>query len=192
MGDMALEMRLREFTVSEFHHMADVGIFADGERVELLDGRIVEMVPIGVHHWDQHASIVSHLNLTLAGRAKIVGQGSFPLGSRNEPQPDIAVLAARSYWRDGRPPVASEIFAFIELAESSLERDLGPKLALYARFGIADYLVVDLDGRRLLHHSDPHELGYRNVKALTECDTFTFSAIPDIALSATPFLSDEA
>jgi Uma2 family endonuclease len=191
MGDMALEMRLREFTVSEFHRMADAGIIADRERVELLDGRIVEMAPIGIPHWDRHASIVAYLNRTLAGRAKIVGQGSFPLGSRNEPQPDIAVLAPRSYGRDQSPPAMMEVFAFIELAESSLAKDLGPKLALYARFGIADYIVVDLDGKRLLHHSLPHELGYRSVKTLAEDDAFTLSALPDIRLSATPFLSDD-
>jgi Uma2 family endonuclease len=189
MSDMALEMRLREFTVSEFHRMADAGIIADGERVELLDGRIVEMAPIGIPHWDRHASIVAYLNRTLAGRAKIVGQGSFPLGSRNEPHPDITVLAPRSYRHD-QPPAMTEIFALIELADSSLAKDLGPKLALYARFGIADYLVVDLDGRRLLHHSDPHELGYRRVVALAEGADFTLSAIPDVRLSATPFLSD--
>jgi Uma2 family endonuclease len=184
-------MRLREFTVSEFHRMADAGIIADRERVELLEGQIVEMAPIGMHHRDLHASIVASLNRTLAGRAKIVGQGSFPLGSRNEPQPDITVLAPRSYWRDRRPPASTEIFAFIELAESSPAKDLGAKLVLYARFEIADYIAVDLDGKRLLHHSGPHERGYRSVKTLAMGDAFTLSALPDINLSTTPFLSDD-
>ncbi len=191
MGDMALEMRLREFTVTEFHRMADAGIIAGDERVELLDGQIVEMAPIGVRHWDQHASIVRYLNAVLAGRATIVGQGSFPLGLISEPQPDVAVLAPRSYRRDNRPPAPSEVLAFVELADSSLARDLGPKLALYARYVIADYLVVDLDGKRLLHHSDPHDLGYRTVVTLATGDTFTLAAISDIRLSTTPFLSDE-
>jgi Uma2 family endonuclease len=186
---MALEMRLREFTVAEFNRMAEVGIIADRERVELLGGRIVEMAPIGMRHWDQHASIVTYLNRALAGRVKVVGQGSFPLGSRNEPQPDIALLAPRSYRRDRRPPTTAEIFAFIELADSSLAKDLGPKLALYARFGIADYLVVDLDHEHVLHHSDPHELGYRRVRTLAEGETFALSAAPDVRLSAGPFLS---
>ncbi len=191
MGDMALEMRLREFTVTEFHRMAEAGIIAGDERVELLDGQIVEMPPIGVRHWDQHASIVRYLNEVLAGRAKIAGQGSFPLGLRSEPQPDIAVLSPRSYGRDNRSPAPNEMLAFIELADSSLARDLGPKLSLYARYEIADYVVVDLDSKRLLHHSDPHDLGYRSVVTLAAGDTFALAAIPDIRLSATPFLSDE-
>jgi Uma2 family endonuclease len=191
MSDMALEMQLREFTVTEFHRMADVGIIDGDERVELLDGQIVEMAPLGVRHWDQHASIVRYLNAVLAGRAKIVGQGSFPLGPSSEPQPDIAVLALRSYRRDNRMPTPNEVLAFIELADSSLAQDLGPKLALYARYEIADYLVVDLDGKRLLHHSDPHDLGYRRVVTLAAGDAFTLAALSDIRLSATPFLSDE-
>lgn len=185
---MVLENRLREFTVSEFHRMADAGVIGENERVELLDGQIVEMAPVGVPHWNRHATIVRYLNDMLRGQAIVVGQGSFPLSARSEPEPDVAVLAPRSYELDGRPPQSHEIFALVELAESSLATDLGPKLKLYASHNIRDYFVVDLDSDRLLHHTHPHEPGYATLATLTGVDTFVLMAIPDIVLSAAPFL----
>jgi Uma2 family endonuclease len=188
MSDMLFEERIRAFTVGEYHRIAEVGIIADDERVELLDGRIVHMPPIGLRHWTRHATIVAYLNDTLREHAFIVGQGSFPLGLRNEPQPDIAVLSPRDYARDARGPDPHEIFVVVELADSSLSVDLGPKLRIYARHGIADYLVVDLEGDRLLHHSRPHQLGYDALVTLAYDDGFSLTALPGIALSAGPFL----
>jgi Uma2 family endonuclease len=187
-ADMVLENQLREFTVSEFHRMAEAGIIGEDERVELLDGQIIQMVPVGVPHWNRHATIVSYLNDMLRGRAIVVGQGSFPLGVRSEPKPDVAVLAPRLYELDGRPPRSHEIFALVELAESSLATDLGPKLKVYARHSIRDYLVVDLDDDRLLHHTDPREVGYDTLATLGSGDTFVLTAILDVVLSTAPFL----
>ncbi|HTJ28813.1 MAG TPA: Uma2 family endonuclease [Candidatus Limnocylindria bacterium] len=187
MSDMAFEYKLREFTVEEYHRMAEVGVLRDDERVELLDGAIVEMSPIGTRHWDRHAEIVRYLNATLGTRARIVGQGSFPLGRKNEPQPDVGVLAPRSYTGRGAEP--DEIYAVVELADSSLRKDTGPKLRLYARFGIPDYLVVDLECDTLTHYDDPHELGYRGERRLTRDDTFVLRRIADVTLSGAPFLS---
>jgi Uma2 family endonuclease len=187
MSDMAFEYKLREFTVDEYHRMAEAGVLRDDERVELLDGAIVEMSPIGTRHWDRHAEVVRYLNETLGSRARIVGQGSFPLGTKNEPQPDIGILAPRSYATRRADP--DEIYAVVELAESSLRKDTGPKLRLYGRFGIPDYLVVDLDDDQLIHYDDPHELGYRSERRLARTETFTLHRIRDTTLSAAPFLS---
>lgn len=189
MGDMALEYTIREFTVDEYRRMAEVGIIAPVERVELLDGRLVEMAPIGIAHWDRHARIVRYLNEVLGDRARVVGKGSFPLGFRSEPQPDVAVLAPLHYESIGRSPAPREIYAIVELAESSLQTDLGPKLRLYARHEIADYLVVDLTADVLLHHRDPNELGYRTVDRLDHSGEFELRAFRDIVLDARAFLT---
>ena len=109
MSDMVAEYRLHEFTVEQFHRMAEVGIIDSDDRVELLDGYVVEMSPIGLRHWDRHATIVRYLIETLRLRATVVGQGSFPLGLRSEPQPDIAILAARNYELDGTLPAPHEL-----------------------------------------------------------------------------------
>jgi Uma2 family endonuclease len=186
MTDMAFEYKLREFTVEEYHRMAEVGVLRDDERVELLDGAIIEMSPIGTRHWDRHAEIVRYLNEMLGSRARIVGKGSFPLGSKNEPQPDVGILAPRSYAGRGASP--GEIYAVVELADSSLRKDTGPKLRLYARFGIPDY-VVDLERDVMLHYTEPHELGYRRERSPERHETFTLQRIADVMLSAAPFLT---
>jgi Uma2 family endonuclease len=192
MSDMALEYKLREFTVDEYHRMADLGVLRPEERVELIDGAIVEMSPIGDNHWGRHLHIATYLVQTLGTKAAVAGQSSLTLGNRDEPQPDIAVLAPRRYDRPGAPPSPSEIYAAIEISDSSLSKDLGPKLRLYARHGIVDYLVVDLNADVVLHHREPHQLGYRSCARLGAGDTFTLRALPEIELQAVEFLEARA
>jgi Uma2 family endonuclease len=186
MSDMAA-LSPRTFTVDEYHRIAELGIF-DDERVELLDGLIVEMSPIGTRHWHRHALIVAYLNEHLRERAFVVGQGSFPLGQHNEPQPDIALLSWKLSEGPARRAEPDEIFACVELADSSLAKDLGPKLRLYGRYGIPDYLVVDLKANVLLRFREPHELGYRDCDRLTLNATFSLAKLPGVILDAKPFL----
>jgi Uma2 family endonuclease len=188
MSEMALEFQLRPFNVEEYHRMAETGIIGDRERVELLDGLLIRMPPIGPVHWGRHGHIVEYLIEALRGRARVFGQASIPLETRSEPQPDIVVLANRPRGYSSAPS-NSEIFAMIELAESSLAQDRGRKLRLYARSGIPDYLLVDLAGNVLHHFTKPHEPGYAGDRVLGYAETFSLSSIPDVALSADPFLA---
>jgi Uma2 family endonuclease len=187
MSDMALEYKLRAFTAEEYRRLADIGLLRPEERVELLDGAIVEMSPIGENHWGRHLRIVEYLIHALGERAAIAGQASLRLGNRDEPQPDIAILARRRY-NASHPPSPAEVYAVIELADTSLQKDVGPKLRLYARHGIADYLVVDLTGDVLLHYHEPHELGYQRCERLGDGDAFVLAALPSIRLEAKAFL----
>jgi Uma2 family endonuclease len=189
MSDMPTEFQPRLFTVDEYHRMADVGILREGERVELLDGVIVEMSPIGWSHAHRHSRLLEYLYERLRGDAFIAAAGSFPLDHRNEPEPDIAIVAPRWRHKQPGPPPAEDVYAVIELAQTSISYDLGAKLRLYARSRIPDYLVVDLNENVLLHHRDPHDLGYEAVRSLTYGDTFTLLRLPDVALNADPFLA---
>jgi len=190
MGDMAIELVPRTFTVAEYHRMAGAGILDPGEHVELLDGLIVTMAPIGIPHWATGGRILRYLIRELEARAFVSAEISIPLGSRNEPQPDIAVLANLPYRRLNRTPEPAEIYALIELAESSLAKETRTKRRLYARFGIADYLVVDLVGDVLLHFSPPLADDYPEPRRLLRGDTFALAALPDITLVADSFLDE--
>jgi len=186
---MATEYTPRLFTVDEYHRMADAGILEPAERVELLDGRIVEMSPIGKPHWQLHTNLVRYLNAILPESLAVVGQGSFPLGERDEPQPDIAIVRRNpTNPRRIADPVA--IVALIEIADSSLATDSGPKMRLYARFEVADYLVIDVRNDRVIRYSAPHELGYGQVRELARPDVFALTALPDTPLEAAEFLPD--
>jgi Uma2 family endonuclease len=185
---MVSDYTLRPFTVEEYHRLAEVGVLDPEERVELIDGAIVEMSPIDRNHWGHHLAITTYLIRALGDRAAIAGQASLPLRPRDEPQPDVAVLVPRDYVR-GPDFEPAELLAAIEIADSSLRKDLGVKMKLYARHRVPDYLVVDLQHGVLVHHRDPHDLGYRVRATLHGGETFTLVAIPDIPLGVSAFLA---
>jgi Uma2 family endonuclease len=186
MSDMAV-LSPHQFTVTEYHRMAEHGVLEDA-RVELLDGLIVEMSPIGPLHWNMHAIINAYLTEALRGVASVIPQGSFPLGKKSEPQPDIAIIEPVDRAALNRTPSPGQIFGMIEIADASLAKDTGPKVRLYGRFGIADYLVVDLAANVLLHYTEPHALGYRRSERLTHGCSFRLARLPNYTLDATAFL----
>jgi Uma2 family endonuclease len=187
MSDMPSELVLRPFTVDEYHRMVEAGVLDAQERVELIDGAIVEMSPIGENHWGRHLAIVTYLVRVLGDRAAVAGQASLPLRPRDEPQPDVAILAPRRYG-PGPSFEPRDLLAAIEIADSSLRTDLGPKLLLYARHRVPDYLVVDVRHDVLLHHRQPHDLRYGLLDRLGARGTFTLTALPDVVLDAGAFL----
>jgi Uma2 family endonuclease len=191
MLDAQTGISLRTFTVDEYHRMAEAGLFDEAPMVELLDGLVVAMPPIGERHWVMHALIVEYLIQRLNERVLVVGQISVPLGDRDEPQPDIA-LVARSAITDladrKRRVVPSEVLALIEIAETSLLKDLGFKRRLYSDWEIPTYLVVDLPAGRLRKFSRPVEGDYASEEILGRGDAFTLEAFPDVTLEVGRFL----
>jgi len=184
---MAVELEPRLFTVQEYHRLAATGVF-DDEHVELLDGVIVRMSPLGLPHWSRHARILDYLFQTVRPYAQIHGQISLPLGERSEPEPDIAILADLPYEDLKRTPDSSEIYAMIEVADSSIARDTRTKRKLYARFSIRDYLVVDINRDVLLHYTQPLDGDYIKANTLEAGASFAIAALPSLALSADAFL----
>jgi len=187
MSDMAVEIEPRRLTVAEYRRMGEVGILAEDERVELLDGTIVLMSPIGRPHRARHAYLVEYLIGALGGRATVAGPYSLALGDFDEPAPDILVLpsALDLHLRDPEP---HEVYAVIELAGSSLRHDTGFKRRLYARFAIAEYLVVDLNGGVLLRHTQPADGEFRSLERLGRGDHMRLLAVPNIELDVDRFL----
>jgi Uma2 family endonuclease len=141
---MSSEIARRPFTVTEFERMAEVGILTEDDRVELLDGDIVTMSPIGRHH----AACVKRLNAALSRlfrrRAIVSVQDPVRLSDFSVPQPDIALLEPREDFYASAHPAPQDILLIIEVADSTLALDLGTKLPLYARAGIAEAWLIDL------------------------------------------------
>jgi Uma2 family endonuclease len=131
-------------TVDDYHRLGEAGVLGEDDRVELLEGQLVDMSPIE----PRHALAVDVLNEMLmhavAGRAGVRVQNPIVLDNATEPQPDIVLV--RRPWR-GYPnahPRPGDILLVIEVADTSRETDLGAKLALYARAGIPEFWIVDL------------------------------------------------
>ena len=157
----------RRFTIDEYHRMADAGVFTPDERVELLDGEIVEMSPIGC----RHAGIVDRLNMLFTrrlGRHVIVRvQNPIVLDDYSEPQPDLTILTARPDYYVGAHPRPADVLLAIEVMDSSASYDRSLKLPLYARKHVRELWLVDLPGDAVEVYCRPAPAGYRDRQRLT-------------------------
>lgn len=148
-------------SAQEYLRMGESGVFAPEARLELIDGEIVEMAPIG----SRHAGMVKVLNRLLsraAGDLAIVSvQDPLVIGDRSVPQPDLALLKPRADSYSSSHPSAADVLLVVEVADTTLAFDLGTKIPLYARGGIAETWVVDLQERAVRVFRDPSASGYR-------------------------------
>jgi Uma2 family endonuclease len=137
------DIPVRPFTRKEYHTMADAGILTERDRVELIKGRIVPMMPIGP--W--HSSASNRLNEALSSVYKKTGIVSLGnpvgLGNDSEPQPDVTVLRWRKDYYSTKHPEPPDVLLLIEVADTSRAFDLGTKHDLYAEQGITEFWVVD-------------------------------------------------
>jgi Uma2 family endonuclease len=180
---MAIALATRRFTVDEFERMAATGILGADERVELLDGVVVPMTPIGDRHIGCVNYLADRLGETLRGRALIQAQSAIRLAQDWVPQPDIAVLRRRpDYYRTGKAR-PEEIFLLIEVADTSLTRDREVKLPEYARAGIAEVWLVDLNGDLILVARNPSPQGFGTLLPHGRRSSVSIPSFPDVTLT---------
>jgi Uma2 family endonuclease len=151
----------RKFTTAEYYQMADAGVLRPDERLELIDGEIWTMTPIGVRHADCVTELNNLLVLRLGDVARVSVQNPVRLRDGTEPQPDFALLRRRPAHSPRRHPTPEEILLLIEVSDSTLRFDREEKVPRYARDGILETWVVDLEDDVLLIFQDPTTDGYR-------------------------------
>jgi Uma2 family endonuclease len=149
------------FSVDAYHRMGETGILLPADRIELIDGEIIEMAPVG----SPHIGAVFALNRLLTQPAPpgvIVSiQSPIRMGDRSEPEPDLALLRARpDGYRTPPPPSAADVLLIIEVSDTSLRYDREVKLPLYARHGVPEVWIVDLAARAVEVHRGPDEETY--------------------------------
>lgn len=177
--------RRHRLSVQAYRRMAEAGILAPDARTELIEGEILDMPPIG----SRHAGTVKHLVRLLQHAIDHAGVADAPilqvqdpvvLDEHSMPQPDLALLRARPDFYKSAHPTAGDVLLIIEIADASLRYDTEVKLPLYARHGIAEVWVLDVDGQRLTRHREPGPGGYERGDAP---DLATAIAIGDTALT---------
>ena len=173
----------RRFTRAEYHRMAEVGILGRRDRVELIEGEIVEMSPIGRRHKAFVVNLTQLLVLRLAGRALVHVQSGVVLTEDTEPEPDIAVVRRRAVPYKEREAYSEDVLLLIEVADSSLAYDRSTKLRLYAAAGIPEYWIVDCTTETVEIHRNPGPTGYRDVVSATGTAPLTLQAFPDVELT---------
>lgn len=173
----------RLFTVAEYHRMADAGIFTEDDRVELIDGEVVAMSPIG----SRHAACVDKINALLrnllSGETAIVRvQSPVHLSNHSEPQPDLAILHARDDFYASAHPGPESILLLIEVADASVIYDRNTKLPLYAQSNIPEVWLVDLVKNVVDLYSAPSGNGYSQMRRRERGTTTESVVLPQLAV----------
>jgi Uma2 family endonuclease len=170
--------RKRRFTVDEYYRMAEAGVFGENDRVELLDGQIYVMSPIG----SEHASCVDRLTRLFVRRAgddAIVRiQNPIRLNEASEPEPDLALLHPRDDAYASEHPGPEDVMIIVEVAETSLEFDRDVKLPLYATADIPEVWLVDLEADTIHVYRDPSDDRYTAHETYGPDDELALSSLP--------------
>ncbi len=176
------------FSVEDYHRMGESGVFKRGQRVELLEGEIIDMMPIGPFH----AGVVGWLNNFFAsasgGRWLVYMQNPIRLSEGSEPQPDLVLLRPDPQAYKNRHPGPEDVFLVIEAADSSLAYDRNEKLQTYARAGLSEYWLIDLVQREIEIFREPNFLGYDRAQRV-RIGRVAPTAFPDAEVDVAALLS---
>ena len=178
----------RLFTVHEYHKMGEAGILTEDDRVELIEGEILVMPPIGEGHFGHVNRFNRVFQSRFAGRAVVHSQNPVRLGLKNEPEPDVTLLRYREDDYLGKFPEPEDVLLMVEVAESSLGYDRRTKEPLYARAGVPEYWIVNLIHREIIVHRDPNDARYRSIQTLKAGDAIAPLAFPDVSLAVSDLL----
>jgi Uma2 family endonuclease len=167
----------------EYDQLVALGTF-ERERIELINGELRRMSPIGASHNSTVDRLTKRLVLALAEHALVRVQGSFAAGDLSEPEPDFSILPDRDY-DDGHP---EEAHLIIEVADSSLRYDRTEKAQLYAERGVPEYWIVNLVDRVVEVHTEPRDGHYQTRRVHGKGEQLQLLAFPDVTLAIDDFL----
>lgn len=173
---------IRRFTVDEYHRMAEAGILHEDDRVELLDGQIVEMTPIRPEHAGCVDDLARWFTQRLGASAVVRVQNPMRLGTHVEPQPDIAVVKPRREGYRTEHPGPDDVLLIIEVADTSLERDRDLKLPLYAQALIPEVWLVNLPGDNIQVCREPRAGSYAETRTARRGESLTPLLLPGTTL----------
>jgi Uma2 family endonuclease len=169
--------RIRPLRREEYDKLTELGAFED-ERIELLDGVMVPMTPIGAPHSSAVQKLTEVLTVALHARAMVFCQAPFAALDASEPEPDVSVVPLGEYHRE-HPSTA---YLIVEVAESSLEKDLTTKLRIYASANVPEYWVVDVVNRRVSVFTEPSLGSYRKCREVEHSGSLSPTAFPDVVV----------
>ena len=174
---MAL-MNRRRFTVDEYYRMGEAGILSEGDRVELIEGEIIQMPPIGPLHDSDVDRFAELFFLTYGGEANVRVQNPARLSDFTEPQPDLMLLRRRDdFYRSGHPQ-PEDVLLLVEIADTTLAFDRRVKLPVYARTGIREVWIVDVREKVITAYREPESDGYRVARVFRMGDEIAPEAFP--------------
>jgi Uma2 family endonuclease len=174
-------MAVKHYRISVEEYRAMAPIFPEEAHLELVNGELLEMSPIGPKHIEVVNNLNGLLNAGLGARARISVQNPVALSSHDAPQPDIAVLRPAPRPRTSIPQ-AADVFILIEVSDTTLPYDIGVKLPLYARNGVEEVWIVDVDQEIILQHTEPIGDHYGLTRTVGRGSAVTSTALPELTL----------
>jgi Uma2 family endonuclease len=168
---MSVQIAKRLLTVSEYHKMAEAGILTEDDRVELINGEIITMSPINSLHAGHVKRINALLSRLLINEDVVVSiQDPITIDAYSEPEPDVALLRYREDFYTDSHPVPKDVYLIIEVASSSVAYDREVKLKMYAKAGIPEYWIVNLEEGQIEVYQQPVGNEYAEEKAFQSHD----------------------
>jgi Uma2 family endonuclease len=176
------------FSVEDYYRMAATGVLKPDARVELLDGKIIDMSPIGPLHGGVTNHLTDLFTSAARGRWMVAVQNPVHLDDHSEPQPDLMLLQRRPDYYASRHPRPEDVYLLVEVADTSLDFDREDKLPAYARAGIAEVWIVNLAEQTIEVYREPHLTGYGASAVLRAGDTASPAAFPDLTVNLAELL----
>ena len=176
------------FTVDDYYRMAESGILREDDRVELIDGEIIAMAPIGPGHAATVEDLGDRLRAVLPASARLRSQNPVHLGLRAEPDPDLVIVKRREDGYRTEHPQPADVLLLIEVADSSLVYDRQTKAPMYARAGIPELWIVNLIDRAIEVYRDPSPVGYQTVTVARRGEDLQPLAFPDVSIAVSDVL----
>lgn len=180
---MSIPLEKRRFTVAEYYRMAEAGILSEDERIELLEGEIVEMTPIGSRHAACVISLTRLFSHEAGERALVSVQNPVRLSHYSEPQPDLMLLRPRQDHYAAAHPQPQDVLLIVEVAHTSLEIDHRVKIPLYAASGIREVWLVNLEEDVVQTFQEPTADGYRETRPYRRGELLAPAALPEIEIA---------
>jgi Uma2 family endonuclease len=181
-------VQTHRFNVNEYYRMAETGVLRPDARVELLDGKIIDMSPIGPFHGGLVNRLIRKFAKLSNGRWTLSAQNPLRLDNHSEPEPDVMLLKPAADDYTSRHPQPDDVFLLIEVSDSTLDYDREEKLPTYGRAGVAEVWIVNLQDATLEIYREPNFTGYGAKTILHGGDKATPQAFPDASLDVAELL----
>ena len=176
------------FTAHEYHRMGEIGLLKPDARVELLDGKIIDMSPIGFSHGGTVKRLIRIFSSLSRGRWLVSAQDPVRLDEHSEPQPDLMLLKPVPDDYSTRHPGPDDVFLLIEVSDTSLAYDRGEKLSAYGRAGIREVWIINLPEQMIEVYREPNFTGYGNTTILRGGDKACPQVFPDVTVDVAELL----
>ena len=182
------EKTIRPITVAEYYRMAETGILSVREPVELLDGQLIAMPPMGPRHGYTVSAVVTYFVERFSKRAYVSVQGPLTLDEWSEAEPDVMLSALPAEQYAVAHPTPADVRLVVEVASSSLRYDAGMKLRAYARRGVYEYWIVDLEHEHVDVYREPEGERFRKHRRMGRGKSVAPLAFPDDAVAVNDIL----